>query len=169
MSIEIGFYHLTRSTAEQALPLLLGRTLDLGKRALVRVGDEARVAALDEALWRAPEPAWLPHGTARLGHPELQPVWIESVPSVDGSPGGGPPGDGSPGEASPAPNGASFLFLLDGVEAIPGAPFERVFDLFDGGDEAAVGAARLRWARLKEAGHRLVYWRQEARGWHKAG
>ena len=162
--IDIGFYHLTRSTAEQALPLLLGRTLDLGKRALVRVGDEARAAALDEALWRAPEPVWLPHGTARLGHPALQPVWIESAPPPDG-----PSGNQAAAEASAAPNGASFLFLLDGVEANPAAPFERVFDLFDGGDEAAVGAARRRWARLKEAGHRLTYWRQEARGWHKAG
>ena len=156
---EIGFYHLTRSTDEQALPRLLGRTLDLGKRALVRVRDEARVAALDEALWRAPEPVWLPHGTARLGHPEMQPIWIESASARDA-----PPGD-----APSAPNGASFLFLLDGTEAAAAEPFERVFDLFDGGDEAAVAAARGRWARLKEAGHRLTYWRQEAQGWHKAG
>jgi len=109
------------------------------------------VAALDEALWRAPEPVWLPHGTAKLGHAELQPVWIEAAGS---------------GEAPP--NGASFLFLLDGVEAAV-APFERVFDLFDGSDEAAVAAARVRWSRLKEAGHQLAYWRQEAQGWHKAG
>ena len=157
---EIGFYHLTRSTAEQALPRLLGRTLDLGKRALIWVRDEARVAALDEALWRAPEPVWLPHGTARLGHPELQPVWIEAAPADETVLGHAPPGD--------APNGASFLFLLDGVEAAV-SPFERVFDLFDGGDAAAVAAARLRWARLKEAGHRPAYWRQDAQGWQKAG
>ena len=165
---EIGFYHLTRSTAEQALPRLLGRTLDLGKRALVRVRDEARVAALDEALWRAPEPAWLPHGTARLGHPELQPVWIEAAPTRETQSGDAQPGDAQPGDAQPAPNGASFLFLLDGVEAAV-EPFERVFDLFDGGDEAAVAAARVRWAGLREAGHRPAYWRQDAQGWQKAG
>ncbi len=151
---EIGFYHLTRSTAEQALPRLLGRTLDFGKRALVRVRDEARVAALDEALWQAPEPVWLPHGTAKLGRAELQPVWIESRP---------------PGDASPAANGASFLFLLDGLEAGEGETFERVFDLFDGSDETAVAAARGRWSRLKGAGHQLAYWRQQPQGWHKAG
>ncbi|WP_264811938.1 DNA polymerase III subunit chi, partial [Gluconacetobacter johannae] len=33
---EIGFYHLTRSSLEQALPPLLGRTLDAGRRAVVR-------------------------------------------------------------------------------------------------------------------------------------
>ena len=161
---EIGFYHLTRSTDEQALPRLLGRTLDLGKRALVRVRDEARVAALDEALWRAPEPVWLPHGTARLGHPEMQPIWIEGA-----TVGGAKAGDAPSGEAARAPNGASFLFLLDGTEAAAAEPFERVFDLFDGGDDAAVAAARGRWARLKEAGHRPAYWRQASQGWHKAG
>ena len=148
---DIGFYHLTRSTAEQALPKLLGRTLDLGKRALVRCRDEARAAEVDEALWRAPEPVWLPHGTARLGQAELQPIWIEGSPSGD------------------AANGASFLFLLDGTETAETENFERVFDLFDGGDEAAVVAARGRWSRLKEAGHALTYWKQSAQGWQKAG
>ena len=148
---EIGFYHLTRSSAEEALPRLLGRTLDLGKRALVLTRDEARAAAIDEALWRAGEPVWLPHGTAKLGHAALQPIWIEG-----------------PGTGDAAPNGASFLFLLDGAEAAADG-FERVFDLFDGTDEAAVAAARSRWSRHKEAGHTLTYWRQEAKGWQKAG
>jgi len=147
---EIGFYHLTRSTAEQALPRLLGRTLELHKRALVRCADEARAAVLDEALWKAPEPVWLPHGTAKLGYAEMQPVWIA-------------------GGTDPAPNDASFLFLLDGVELAPGDTFERVFDLFDGAAEAAVAAARGRWTRMKAAGHSLTYWRQEAQGWQKAG
>jgi len=35
---EIGFYHLTRTPLEQALPKLLGRVLAGGGRALVRVG-----------------------------------------------------------------------------------------------------------------------------------
>jgi DNA polymerase-3 subunit chi len=117
---------------------------------VVRCRDEARVIELDEALWRAPEPVWLPHGTAKLGCAELQPVWIEAVPT---------------GETPP--NGATYLFLLDGVEAAAD-PFERVFDLFDGADEAAVAAARSRWVRLRDAGHQLTYWRQEAQGWHKA-
>ena len=32
---EVGFYHLTRSGADQALPQLLGRTLAAGQRAVV--------------------------------------------------------------------------------------------------------------------------------------
>jgi DNA polymerase III subunit chi len=145
---EIGFYHLTRSTAEQALPRLLGRTLDAGKRAVVRCRDAARVRQVDEALWRAPQPVWLPHGSAALGFPALQPVWIT--------------------DREEAPNDGSFLFLLDGAEAEQPARFERVFDLFDGGNEEAVAAARRRWSALKAAGHALSYWRQEPNGWIKA-
>ena len=145
---EIGFYHLTRSTAEDAMPALLGRTLGAAKRAVVRVRDQARAAALDAFLWQVPEPIWLPHGTAAMGEAELQPIWITNEIEV--------------------PNGAPYLFLLDGVAAPDVARFERVFDLFDGNEPDAVAAARLRWAEHKSAGHALAYWRQEPKGWIRA-
>lgn len=152
---EIGFYHLTRTSAEQALPRLLGRTLAAGQRAVVLCGSEARVAALDEALWAAPEPDWLPHGSARTGEADLQPVWLTT--------------------SEEAPNGARYLFLLDGVTigslgngVSAGAfAFDRVFDLFDGADQAALQAARQRWTAAKTAGHNVTYWLQGERGWEK--
>ena len=73
---EIGFYHLTRTGPDAALPALLGRTLAAGERALVLCGSEERVAALDAALWLCPDPDWLPHGTAATGEADLQPIWI---------------------------------------------------------------------------------------------
>ncbi len=145
---EIGFYHLTRTGPEQAVPALLGRTLAAGERAVVVCGGEDRVAALDTALWLCPDPDWLPHGTAATGLAELQPIWLATDDA--------------------APNGARFLFLLDGAASTRIAAFTRVFDLFDGRDEAAVVAARARWTAAKEAGHALTYWRQTARGWEKA-
>jgi DNA polymerase-3 subunit chi len=42
-----------------------------------------------------------------------------------------------------------------------------VLDLFDGGDEVAVAAARERWRAAKAAGHDLAYWQQGPRGWEK--
>jgi len=42
-----------------------------------------------------------------------------------------------------------------------------VLDLFDGGDDAALAAARARWKAAKAAGHELAYWQQGARGWEK--
>ncbi len=143
---EIGFYHLTRTGADAALPRLLGRTLAAGHRAVVLCGSEARVAALDEALWAASEPDWLPHGSARTGEADLQPIWLTATEE--------------------APNAARYLFLIDGRSA-DAAAFERVFDLFDGADEAAVQAARQRWVAAKAAGHGVTYWLQGERGWEK--
>ena len=143
---QVGFYHLTRTTPEAALPALLGRTLAAGQRAVVLCGSESRVVAVDKALWAGASPDWLPHGTARTGHAALQPIWITT--------------------AEECPNGARYLFLLDGMGAGL-AGWERVFDLFDGGDEAAVAAARVRWAAAKAGGHGLTYWKQTNTGWAK--
>lgn len=143
---EIGFYHLTRTKLEQALPALLGRTLAAGERAVVLCGSPERVASLDRLLWECPEPDWLPHGSAASGNAALQPIWLT--------------------ESEERPNEARFLFLLDGKTADLGA-WARVFDLFDGDDAAAVAAARLRWSEAKAGGHTLAYWKQTERGWAK--
>lgn len=129
------------------MPALLGRTLAAGERAAVMCADAARLATLDAALWECPEPDWLPHGTARDGDADLQPIWL----ALDDA----------------APNGAKFLFLLDGVASTRLDAFRRVFDLFDGRDEAAVAAARGRWSAAKAAGHALSYWQQGERGWQQ--
>jgi DNA polymerase-3 subunit chi len=146
---EIGFYHLTRTPAEAALPPLLGRTLAAGERAVVLCRTEARLAALDDALWACAQPDWLPHGTPRDGDADLQPIWLST--------------------ADEAPNGARYLFLLEGAETARLADFARVFDLFDGNDPDAVAAARARWAAAKDAGHTLTYWQQGERGWERRG
>jgi DNA polymerase-3 subunit chi len=148
---DIGFYHLTRTGPDQALPQLLGRTLAAGERALVLCGSEERVAALDTAMWVCPDPDWLPHGSAAMGHASLQPIWLA-------------PGDDGVGEV---PNAARFLFLIDGAVSPRLEAFARVFDLFDGNDDAAVAAARIRWVAARAAGHSLAYWQQGPRGWEK--
>ncbi|HUZ63489.1 MAG TPA: DNA polymerase III subunit chi [Acetobacteraceae bacterium] len=144
---EIGFYHLLRAGPDQALPQLLGRTLAAGQRAVVRLASPERVAALDAALWLCPDPDWLPHGTAESGDAALQPIWLTTEDE--------------------APNGARFLFLIDGATSTRLDAFDRVFDLFDGNDPEAVAAARTRWTAAKAAGHTLTYWQQGARGWEK--
>ena len=146
---EIGFYHLTRTPLDQALPKLLGRVLGQQRRALVLCADEERVRALDAALWTCQDPDWLPHGTKAAGHAAMQPIWLTA-------------------EDAPAPNGARFLFVVDGMESAHLASYDRVLDLFDGGDDAAVAAARDRWRTAKAAGHGLAYWKQGPRGWEKA-
>ncbi len=144
---EIAFYHLTRSGLEATLGRLLGRTLAAGARAVVRCGSAERVAALDAALWLGEEPDWLPHGAEGGGDADLAPIWLTT--------------------ADEAPNGATFLFLIDGCASARLSDFARVFDIFDGADEGQVAGARARWRAAREAGHTLSYWQQGAQGWEK--
>ncbi len=144
---EIGFYHLTKTPLPEALARLLDRTLQAGQRALVLCPDEARLKALDTALWACPDPVWLPHGTAADGDADLQPIWLGTDPDP--------------------PNGARFLFLVEGVETDRSGAFDRVFDLFDGNDPDRVAAARGRWRIARDGGHTLTYWKQGSRGWEK--
>lgn len=150
---EIGFYHLTRTPLPDALAKLLGRVLAQEGRALVLCPEPERLAALDTALWLSTDPDWLPHGTPATGHATLQPIWLTTEP---------PGADG-------APNGARMLFLVDGATGATVEAFDRVLDLFDGGDESAVAAARARWAAARAAGHALTYWKQGPRGWERGG
>ena len=144
----VDFYHLTRTGPEAALPRLLGRTLDAGQRAVVLLRDPARVAAISQALWASQDPPWLPHGHAGTSDADLQPIWLTT-------------------EDEAPPNGARYLFLLDGAGSGHMGGFERVFDLFDGRDDEAVQAARQRWAAAKAAGFTLAYWQQGERGWER--
>ena len=144
---EIGFYHLTRTPLARALPALLGRTLAAGERACVTCPDAVPRGALSEALWASADPAWLPHGGPDDGDADLQPIWL------------------APDDA--APNGARYLFLVHGATSAKLAAFDRVLDLFDGGDDEAVAAARGRWKAAKAAGHALAYWQQGERGWRR--
>ena len=150
---DYGFYHLTRTPLDQALPKLLGRVLAGGGRAMVLCGTKERLDALDASLWTSAEPDWLPHGTPTTGHPGYQPIWLTTEDAPEGG----------------AANGARFLVLLDGMESVRLDRFDRVLDLFDGADEEAVAAARRRWKAAKAAGHALTYWQQGPRGWEKKG
>ena len=146
---EIRFYHLTRSTVDQALPDLLERTLSRGWRAVVKGRDEAEVESLNERLWTFRSESFLPHSTAKEGCAEDQPVWLTT--------------------AEENPNKAQVLFLLDGVETEMLDDYELVCSLFDGNDSDRVAAARGRWTAYKQAGHQLAYWQQGEKGWTNKG
>lgn len=148
-AVQVGFYHLTRTSLEEALPRLLGRTLETGERAVVRCPTAARVTELDKALWEQRTLLWLPHGTAKMGYATRQPIWLSAKDEC--------------------PNGARFLFRIDGAGEGAFGSIARVFDLFDGRDHEAVVQARQRWKAAKAAGCELTYWKQEPQGWRRAG
>lgn len=145
----IGFYQLAGAPLGSVLPRLLERTLEAGARAVVMAPDQSRVEVLNRQLWTYEERSWLPHGTAREGHAERQPVWLTSDDEN--------------------PNGATYLFLTDGTRSDRVDGFERVFVLFDGNSPADLRSARDLWRSLRAEEHELTYWKQDGRRWHKAG
>jgi DNA polymerase-3 subunit chi len=145
---EVWFYHLERSALDQVLPELLEKTLSRGWRALVRTAERERVEHLDGWLWAYREDSFLPHGTDDEPMADRQPILLTT--------------------AARNANDAQALFLIDGAEPGDISPYARCILLFDGRDEAALGAARRRWSAFKAAGHPVSYWQQgESRGWEK--
>lgn len=141
---DIGFYHLTRSSLVQALPRLLEKVYASGARAVVMTGSEERTGALDTILWTYDQSAFLPHGTAREGDPEEQPIWIT--------------------DEDENPNGAGILVLTDGAVSARIGAYARCLEMFDGNDAEAVEQARARWKSYAAEGHSLTYWQQTAAG-----
>jgi DNA polymerase-3 subunit chi len=147
---DVRFYHLTRTRLEAALPKMLEKTLERGQRAVVIAGSDERVESLNAQLWTGDDRGFLPHGSAKDGHAEHQPVWLTALDEN--------------------PNGATVLFLTDGASSQALADYETCAILFDGGDETAVARARDRWRELKAAGHAVTYWKQDDSGrWAQEG
>jgi DNA polymerase-3 subunit chi len=140
---------LKATPLERALPRLLERALKDGYRILVMAGSTERVEHLNQLLWTYDDASFLPHGSARDGHADRQPIFLTAA-------------DGNP-------NHASMLVLVDGARPQGFGDFKRVCDMFDGNDETAVAAARQRWREAKAAGHDLTYWEQTTSGWVKRG
>ncbi len=142
---EVRFYHLTRRPLEDTLPVMLDRTVNRDKRrAVVLVGSEERVEALNAHLWTYNDRGFLPHGSKRDGFAARQPVWLTTEDEN--------------------PNGAVVLFTADGARSEKVGDYELACELFDGNDPDAVAAARARWSEHKSAGHNLTYWQQSDRG-----
>lgn len=141
---QIGFYHLLKLPLEQALPRLLEKALAAGHKTVVMAGSAERVEHLNALLWTYADEAWLPHGSAKDGEADLQPIWLT--------------------DQEENPNGATVLVVCDGAAPAELGGFNRCLDLFDGNDGEAVQAARQRWKAWKEAGHELVYYQQTERG-----
>ncbi|MGB0630201.1 MAG: DNA polymerase III subunit chi [Alphaproteobacteria bacterium] len=147
---EVSFYHLLHTPLDRALPKLIQKVLESGARAVIRTGSAERAEALSSVLWTFDQNSFLPHGTARDGNADRQPVWI------------------TPDDENP--NGADILVLTDGATAGEITAWRRCLEMFDGRDDAAVAEARRRWSDYKAADHVLTYWQQTERGgWEKQG
>lgn len=146
---EVLFYQLDRRPLESVLPELLEKCLERNWRTVVQVASEERLLALDAHLWTYAEESFLPHGTAKDGRTDVQPIYLTA--------------------GGENPNRATVRFLADGAEVADFAPYARVVVLFDGNDAEAREKARGWWTTARDGGHDATYWQQGERGWVKKG
>lgn len=145
---EVLFYHLEQQPLERILPTLVERTLERGWRAVVQAGSRERLEAIDTLLWTYRDDSFLPHGTARDGPPDAQPVFLTTEDEN--------------------PNGAAVRFLVDGATIASFKGYLRLVLLFDGHDQSAVALARQQWKAARAEGCAVAYWQQNAQGrWEK--
>jgi DNA polymerase-3 subunit chi len=144
---EVLFYRLSGSPAEAALADLLERSLARGWRVLVRVGDAAGLAYLDERLWSWRDEAFLPHGVVGAANADRQPVLLT--------------------RDRDNPNAAQVLMLVMGARSDVDemAGFERVCLMFEETDAVAVETARADWRAVVAAKLPAKYWAQEDGRW----
>ncbi|PVH30306.1 DNA polymerase III subunit chi [Pararhodobacter oceanensis] len=145
------FYHLTNTPLEGLLPVLIGKSLEIGLKVAVRGTSEARMQGVDRQLWMGE--GFLPHGLAGGPHDAEQPallVW-----------------DDAP--ATNLPNAPGCLIALDGagVSAAEAQEIERLCIVFDGTDTDAVVRARAQWRALTGAGVAAEYWSRESGKWER--
>lgn len=145
---EVLFYHLERQPLEKVLPSLLEKTLERGWRAVVQLGSEERLEALDLELWTYRDDSFLAHGTAKDTAAEHQPIYLTTGEEV--------------------PNGAGVRFMVDGAVSTRFSGYARIVYLFDGNDPDAKAKAREQWTAARKAGCAVTYWQQSESGrWEK--
>ena len=152
LKTEVLFYHLERSPLEQVLPQLIEKTIERGWRAVVQAASPERIDAIDQLLWTYKNDSFIPHGTAKLGQPAAQPVYLTTQ--------------------TDNPNAATVRFMIDGAQLEPLTEqlrvYTRVVFMFDGGDRRELEAARATWKAVKATGASATYWQHgEAGKWEK--
>ena len=93
----IDFYHLQKQSLDEVLPKLLSKAYESDNRIVVKTVSDERVTYLNGYLWTFNDESFLPHGSKKDGFAEQQPIFLTAD--------------------SQNPNGATFLFLVDGAKA----------------------------------------------------
>lgn len=140
----IQFYHLLSTSRERAVPKLMEKALASGAKVVMHASEEATIKRMSDALWSSDPASFLPHGGAKDGHADQQPIYLTTLDEN--------------------PNGADILCILDGSSPASIKSYSKVLDVFDGSREDEVAAARTRWAAYKTQGYALQYVKQQQGG-----
>jgi DNA polymerase-3 subunit chi len=123
------------------------KAIENGHRILVKTRDESEAERLNEILWTFRPDVFLPHGTKKDPHPEMQPVYLTS--------------------SNDNPNAADMLILTQGTESDSIGKFKLCCELLDGRDGEQIDLGRAHWKQYKDEGHTLTYWQQGEKTWEK--
>jgi DNA polymerase-3 subunit chi len=141
--MQIDFYQLGGTPAEQVMGSIAGKILEGEGRLLIVAEDEAFLARLDRILWDQGTASFLAHGLAGGTDDARQPILLSTSPD--------------------APNQARNMLIADGVWREAALTYDRSFYLFD---DATLEDARLAWKLLAgREGVERRYWAQEGGKW----
>ena len=141
--MQVDFYQLGGTPAEQVIANLAEKVLASDGRLLVVGADEAFLTRLDRMLWDQEPTGFLPHALAGGTDDARQPILLSTSPD--------------------APNLARNMPIADGEWRDAALTYDRSFYLFDAD---TLDGARLAWKLL--AGREGVdrrYWAQENGKW----
>jgi DNA polymerase III subunit chi len=143
--VQVDFYQLDGSPAEQVIASLAEKVLETDGRLLIVADDEAQLARLDRMLWDQGPIDFLPHGLAGGVDDARQPILLSTSPD--------------------APNQARNMLIADGVWREAALTYDRSFYLFD---DSTLEGARLAWKLLAgREGIERRYWAHENGKWVK--
>jgi DNA polymerase-3 subunit chi len=141
--VQVDFYQLAGTPAEQVIATLAEKVLDNDGRLLVVASDEVFLARLDRQLWDQGAASFLPHGVAGGSDDARQPVLLST--------------------SEDAPNQARNMLIADGTWREAALNFDRSFYLFDSN---TLEGARLAWKLLSgREGVERRYWAREGGKW----
>jgi DNA polymerase-3 subunit chi len=143
--MQVDFYQLAGTPAEQVIATLSEKVLEGDGRLLIVAEDDTQLARLDRQLWDAGPASFLPHAISGGAEDARQPILLSTSPA--------------------APNQARNMLIADGLWREAALTFDRSFYLFD---NDTLEGARLAWKLL--AGRNGVerrYWAREGGRWVK--
>jgi DNA polymerase-3 subunit chi len=141
--VQVDFYQLAGTPAEQVIASLAEKVLEADGNLLVIADDEAFLARLDRILWDQAGTGFLPHGLAGGTDDARQPILLSTSPD--------------------APNQARNMLIADGTWREAALTYDRTFYLFD---DSSLEGARLAWKLLAgREGIERRYWAREAGKW----
>jgi DNA polymerase III subunit chi len=141
--VQVDFYQLAGSPAEQVIASLAGKLLAQEQRLLIVAEDEPFLARLDRMLWDQGATSFLPHALAGGTDDAQQPILLST--------------------SEDAPNQARNMLIADGIWRDSALNYDRSFYLFDA---ATLEGARLAWKLLAgREGVERRYWAQKDGRW----